>query len=210
MKGLSQILNSETGTIANATCSQAEDAARIFAEIGDKTDAVDYAIHVLLSAGMSSHTLRDVARAGINIHGAGHAEIAVPCVAFVPNTLLTLFQMCFDVFYLQTFWCFRLFQLVSVLARLALFILLWHSPTDERCFILKTMTKLLAVYLVIACPLLAIWEIHADAGVPTGIHSFSREWFAVPMAIYTTILGLACLLAAFLLKLSNWVGALKY
>ena len=41
---------------------------------------VDYAIHVLLAAGMSTPTLRIVARAGVDISGAGYTEMAFPCV----------------------------------------------------------------------------------------------------------------------------------
>ena len=43
------------------------DAIRIFGEIGEKTGAVDYAIDVLLAAGMSSPTLRETARKGIDV-----------------------------------------------------------------------------------------------------------------------------------------------
>lgn len=39
---------------------------------------VDTAIHVLISAGVSSPSLRMAAKRGVKIEGAGHAEVAVP------------------------------------------------------------------------------------------------------------------------------------
>ena len=65
--------------------SRMEDAVRIPAEVGDKMDAVDNAIRVLLAAGMSLQTLREVASAGIDISGAGYAEIALPVFVFGPR-----------------------------------------------------------------------------------------------------------------------------
>eukprot|EP00439_Symbiodinium_sp_Y106_P037702 s4135_g4.t1 len=62
------------GSIAHATCSKPDDAGRIHAEIGTQTEDVDYAIQVLLTAGMSTPTLRDVARAGVGIQDAGVSD----------------------------------------------------------------------------------------------------------------------------------------
>ena len=100
------------GSVIHATCSVAEDAARIHAEIGDKTADVDYAIHVLLAAGMSSETLREVARAGVDISGAGHAEIALPFFVFA-TSFVTLCRVYFDVHHLHAAWYFLLEQCLS-------------------------------------------------------------------------------------------------
>ncbi|CAE7234846.1 unnamed protein product [Symbiodinium microadriaticum] len=84
-----QLRRGYQGSIAHATCSDAADSARILGEIGGKMEAVDYAIHVLLKAGMSSPTLREIARAGIDVEGAGNAVMAFPVVALVPLNLET-------------------------------------------------------------------------------------------------------------------------
>ena len=91
-----QLRRGYQGSIAHATCSDAADSARILGEIGDKMEAVDYAIHVLLKAGMSSPTLREIARAGIDVAGAGNAVIAFPVVALVPLNLETLWSTYVD------------------------------------------------------------------------------------------------------------------
>ena len=149
-----------SGSIVQATCSKQVDAERIFGEIGAKTVDVDYAIHVLLAAGMSSPTLRDISHQGIDVRGAGHAEIAFPFVALVPLVWETLWSIYCDFVYLKNDISFEYIPLwfwesITVLARLGLLLLLWRSPRDERCFILKMMSKIVAVYLVISSPLLA-------------------------------------------------------
>eukprot|EP00439_Symbiodinium_sp_Y106_P072987 s686_g13.t1 len=88
------------GSIAHAKCSKASDGHRIFMEIGEKTSAVDYAIHVLLAAGMSTPTLREVARAGVDIQNAGYAEVAVPVWAFM-TSLVTCGHVLFDSVYME-------------------------------------------------------------------------------------------------------------
>ncbi|OLQ11953.1 hypothetical protein AK812_SmicGene4206 [Symbiodinium microadriaticum] len=91
-----QLRRGYQGSIAHATCSDAADSARILGEIGGKMEAVDYAIHVLLKAGMSSPTLREIARAGIDVEGAGNAVMAFPVVALVPLNLETLWSTYVD------------------------------------------------------------------------------------------------------------------
>ena len=184
-----------SGSIAQATCSKQADAERIFREIGEKTENVDYAIHVLLAAGMSSPTLREIARRGINVRGAGHAEIAVAFVALVPLTCETLWSIYCDVVYLRDdmnigFVPVWLMHGIIVVARLGLLFLLWQKPRDERCFILKMMSKILVLYLIICCPLLADWETQRSE-----VRKF-RRWFALPLTLYSCTFGLACTLLA--------------
>ena len=184
-----------SGSIAQATCSKQADAERIFREIGEKTENVDYAIHVLLAAGMSSPTLREIARRGINVRGAGHAEIAVAFVALVPLTCESLWSIYCDVVYLPDdinigFVPVWLMHGITVVARLGLLFLLWQKPRDERCFILKMMSKILVLYLIICCPLLADWETQRSE-----VRQF-RRWFALPLTLYSCTFGLACTLLA--------------
>ena len=181
-----QLSRGYQGTIERAACSQAADAMRIFEEIGQKTAAVDYAIHVLLKAGMSSPTLRQVASKGVDIQHAGSAEVAVPFIAFT-TTLLTLIRICFDTLLLHLAWHNTLLQFISFISRPALLVILCRSPVDERCFILKMMTKLVLLYLMIACPLVVFWETRAaEMRMP------SRAWFALPATIYSVIFFFAC------------------
>eukprot|EP00439_Symbiodinium_sp_Y106_P044471 s3045_g5.t1 len=180
------------GSIAQATCSKQADAERIFAEIGQKTADVDYAIHVLLAAGMSSPRLREIARRGIDIRGAGHAEIALPFVALVPLTCVALWSIYCCFVYLRGnivvgFVPLLFVHSTSVAARLGLLLLLWQKPRDERCFVLKMMSKIVAVYMIICCPIIGVWETQ-----PSRVAQY-RVWFAVPVTVYTSMLGLACL-----------------
>ena len=180
-----------SGSIVQASCSREVDAERIFAEIGEKTADVDYAIHVLLSAGMSSPTLRAVAKQSIDIRGAGHAEIAFPFLALVPFTLETAWAIYGDFvdhhndIYLRVapFW---LIHSITVVARVGLLLLLWRSPRDERCFILKMMSKIVAVYLILYSSLRAVWTSKQSIVVKF------QHWFALPLTAYTSMLGLAC------------------
>ena len=58
------------GSIQYAECSESSDAEKILSEIGPDCAVVDFAIQVLLTAGMSTTALRDIARAGVDIHNA--------------------------------------------------------------------------------------------------------------------------------------------
>ena len=142
-----------------------------------------------------SPTLREIAGRGIDVQGAGHAEIAFPFVALGPLVCETLWSLsCGFVYHRhdtdegdEPLW---VFHSITVAARLGLLLLLWRSPRDERCFILKMISKIVAVYLVTCCPLLAVWE--------TQRSKIARYliWFAVPLTVYTIMLGLACALPA--------------
>jgi predicted Fe-Mo cluster-binding NifX family protein len=59
-------------------------------EIDDQQDAVDYAIHVLLTAGMSTPALRYISRAGVDIEYAAYAEITAAAVLLIPFELGSL------------------------------------------------------------------------------------------------------------------------
>ena len=198
-----------TGSIVQATCSKQADAERIFAEIGQKTADVDYAIHVLLTAGMSSPRLREIARRGVDIRGAGHAEIALPFVALVPLTCVALWSIYCCFVYLRHNVVLGSVPLVlihsaTVAARLGLLLLLWQRPRDERCFILKMMSKIVAVYLIVCCPIIGVWETQ-----PRKVAQY-RAWFAVPLAAYTSMLALACDWLALAVGLGLRVWGLGY
>ena len=64
------------------------DRTNIWDEIGDKEHEVDNAIHVLISAGTSSPSLRHAAQRGVDIEEAGHAETAIAVVFLGPLLVL--------------------------------------------------------------------------------------------------------------------------
>ncbi|CAE7811585.1 unnamed protein product [Symbiodinium sp. CCMP2592] len=152
-----QLSHGFQGSIEYATCSQAADTARILQEIGERTSDVDYAIHVLLAAGMSTPTLRIVARAGVDISGAGYTEMAFPCLDLGPFLIHDLGLLLKDGLLHR---CERWIPcLVSVCARLFLLYCLWHSAKDERCFILKMMSKMIATLQVLVLPTVTVLQL---------------------------------------------------
>ena len=125
-----------------------------------------------------------------------------PFVALVPLTCETLWSIYSQFVYGRNgialvFVPLWLMLSITVAARLGLLLLLWRSPRDERCFILKMISKTVAVYLVTGCPLLAVWETQRSKVARYMI------WFAVPLTVYTIMLGLACTLIALALLVSG-------
>ncbi|CAE7421967.1 unnamed protein product [Symbiodinium sp. CCMP2592] len=179
----------DQGSVEFAECSRDADAARIRAEIGDKFGEVDYAIHVLLNAGISTPALRDIARAGVNIDSAAHPDITIPFLFLLPLNALTLLEMVLDALFLRSEWYYAAIQGLSFVARTLLLILLCRSPADERCFILKMITKTVAFLLVVVCPSIVLAELGAGP-LPGWI---LRAWFSLPIASFVALLGLACL-----------------
>ncbi|CAK9080339.1 unnamed protein product [Durusdinium trenchii] len=143
-----QLRKQYDGSIRFASCSQETDQRNIWDEIGDKVEEVDRAIDVLISAGMSSPALRTAAKSGVDVKGAGHAELAIAFTVLGPlqgvNILQTIKQPW------PSTWFGRAMSIsaaVGSLARLTLTIILCFSPTDQRRFILKVLTKLVATVL---------------------------------------------------------------
>eukprot|EP00928_Gymnodinium_smaydae_P004464 TRINITY_DN11517_c0_g1_i1.p1 TRINITY_DN11517_c0_g1~~TRINITY_DN11517_c0_g1_i1.p1 ORF type:complete len:691 (-),score=95.77 TRINITY_DN11517_c0_g1_i1:190-2262(-) len=65
-----------TGSIRDATCLSRADELSIRAEIKDCMQDVDDSIHVLLRAGMSTPSLRQAWKLGVDVTGAGRTEFA--------------------------------------------------------------------------------------------------------------------------------------
>ena len=88
------------GSIQYAECSQSTDAQNIMSEIGRRAlNDVDFAIHVLLTAGMSTPALRKIALAGVDIEHAAYSEITAAVTMLGPFDVLTFSHMVFDLFY---------------------------------------------------------------------------------------------------------------
>ncbi|CAE7889342.1 unnamed protein product, partial [Symbiodinium necroappetens] len=104
----------DQASVEFATCTQESDAVQIRAEIGDSFYQVDHSISVLLSAGMSTPTLRSIADAGVNIDGAGHYEITVPFVCLVPMIVVNIARV-----YLERAF---IFKMITKLAAVMFFI----------------------------------------------------------------------------------------
>ncbi|CAE7551065.1 unnamed protein product [Symbiodinium natans] len=174
------------GSIVHATCSRQADSEEIRREIGDNVDAVDYAIKVLLAAGMSSPTLRHVALKGINIDQVANPQVTVSFLVLVPLNLIRLVALLCDVFYLgrrvPDFGAIlpiespyppldhhrmrgtrRLLEAVSVLLRCCMLVLMFRRARDERCFIHLVIQKVAMIYLAGLIPNLMRWELDAKS-----------------------------------------------
>lgn len=86
------------GSIIHATCTRQEDDEQIRREIGRRVADVDYAIKVLLEAGMSSPALRSIASKGVSIDQAANPQIALPLLVLAPLNLINVVATLFDIF----------------------------------------------------------------------------------------------------------------
>ena len=154
------------GSIQYARCSSEADDQSIRREIGDQVHRVDHAIHVLLTAGMSTPALRDIAHS-VNIRHAAFAEITGAVLLFGPFGIVAITMAIFGTFYGEHIWFRLVLAGVSVLSRLILLVLLWRSSWDEQRFILKAMNKALFValteWLLMVCSLLFL---HMKSPIP--------------------------------------------
>ena len=78
------------------------------------------------------------------------------------TSLVTSGHVLYDSVYMDTPWYCLLFESISFLSRVALLGLLWQSDRDERCFILKMMTKIVVLYVLLASPMVFVWEWRAS------------------------------------------------
>ena len=78
------------------------------------------------------------------------------------TSLVTCGHVVFDSVYMDTPWYCFFFEGVSCVARFALLGILWQSDRDERCFILKMMTKIVVLYVLLASPMVFVWEWRAS------------------------------------------------
>ncbi|CAE7904170.1 unnamed protein product [Symbiodinium necroappetens] len=177
-------LSGYTGSIVDAACSRAEDEQRIREEIGDQIGAVDYAIEVLMSAGMSTPTLREIASKGVSIQQAANPALALPMLMFGPFLAITAFTLVLDAVYLDSFWTWRLVPLrtLTCLERILMIILIRQSPRDERCFDYLVIQKCAVVYLAVFTPSMFQCEM-------IGKLSYQKDsmWFVIPPVAYTTM-----------------------
>ncbi|CAK9020391.1 unnamed protein product [Durusdinium trenchii] len=157
-----QLKRDYRGSIRYAECSQPEDAQRIQLEIGqeEKFQEVDDAIQVLLTARMSSPALCHIASLGVDIDQAAYSEITAAVVVLGPFDLLTLGHLLFEMIYEGSQqWHIEVLQGMSIMGRFLLLWQLYRSPMDERCFLLKVLSKLVAV-LMVALFLLLFIAVH--------------------------------------------------
>eukprot|EP00913_Durusdinium_trenchii_P005378 g5014.t1 len=123
------------GSIRFASCTRPGDMMNIWDEIGHKVDAVDNAIDVLISAGISSPALRSAAVKGVDITGAGHADGAISFVVLGPLQLISVknaIQMHLSFAPTpQAFWWQAIFALIGVMASLICTVLIGVRPVDE-------------------------------------------------------------------------------
>ena len=106
---------------------------------------VDHAIHVLLAAGMSTPALRDIARM-VRIEHAAFSEVTAAVFLLGPVAMAGFAVVFWNgVMEGDTVYCVALVS-ISGLSRLILVLLLFRSHWDEQRYILKIMSKFLAMY----------------------------------------------------------------
>ncbi|CAE7551098.1 unnamed protein product [Symbiodinium natans] len=155
------------GSIAHASCSRPEDDEHIRREIGAKMREVDYAIEVLMAAGVSTPSLRAIARRGVNITKAAHSELTMPLIFLVPLNIIGAMKLFFNVFYLNPTWIvIPALEAITVVVRVHLLWMTLCSPPDETCFILMVVTKLAILYLIVLLPEILVWESFAATHIP--------------------------------------------
>eukprot|EP00449_Zooxanthella_nutricula_P055113 CAMPEP_0198586692 /NCGR_PEP_ID=MMETSP1462-20131121/130920_1 /TAXON_ID=1333877 /ORGANISM="Brandtodinium nutriculum, Strain RCC3387" /LENGTH=104 /DNA_ID=CAMNT_0044318151 /DNA_START=45 /DNA_END=356 /DNA_ORIENTATION=+ len=78
-------------SVTEAHATVPEDKARILADIGANVEDVDASIRVLIDSGMSTPTLRDVARRGIDLRGTATWRSSMIVTAFGPWAALLFY-----------------------------------------------------------------------------------------------------------------------
>eukprot|EP00435_Cladocopium_sp_Y103_P042067 s2161_g11.t1 len=125
-----QLRKGYRGSIHYADCTQPEDAQRIRQEIGRESDVVDYAIDVLLSAGMSTPALRDIAREGVDIQRTAYSGVASSVVLLFPVDFITFTFAVVETIYLRGNFLRILLSSTCILERLILATLIYRiHPT---------------------------------------------------------------------------------
>lgn len=182
------------GTIRMAGCSQPSDMQNIWEEIGDKVHKVDTAINVLISAGLSSPSLRLAAESGVNIKGAGHAEVAIPFVFLGPQLVVGFSQVVILIMNgaHHSNWASVILEGIAVVARLVFMWLLCRRPADEICFMLKVLTKLVgAVFFPTVLTVGVLVGLHYETAAKTmSIATFMCFNMALILAVVFACLGI--------------------
>ena len=137
------------GSIQGARCSREADRRSIWQEINDKARRVDEAISVLILAGLSSPKLRLAHERGVNIRGAGHAEVAIPMVFLGPQLVVGVSQIVVVIYEKETtLWANLSLEVIAVLSGITFISLIHRAEQDERCFMFKVITKIVtAIFL---------------------------------------------------------------
>eukprot|EP00931_Biecheleriopsis_adriatica_P116490 TRINITY_DN9212_c0_g1_i1.p1 TRINITY_DN9212_c0_g1~~TRINITY_DN9212_c0_g1_i1.p1 ORF type:complete len:638 (+),score=104.59 TRINITY_DN9212_c0_g1_i1:48-1916(+) len=76
LDGRAQLSNGYTGSTQDATCSSPADDMRIRKEIRDQLAAVDNTVHILMHSGMSTRSLRELGKRGIDISHGGFVPVS--------------------------------------------------------------------------------------------------------------------------------------
>ncbi|CAE7450215.1 unnamed protein product [Symbiodinium sp. CCMP2456] len=201
LNGLAALQESEQlgqgyrGSIVHATCTRQEDDEQIRREIGRRVADVDYAIKVLLEAGMSSPALRSIACKGVSIDQAANPQITLPLLVLVPLNLINVVATLFDIFYLDDdHWERKSMGATSILVRCLILCMLYRKTRDERCFTYLVIQKLSTVYLASLTPRLMVWELSANttvAATPNGLMPvMSFQLLTYSFCFFFAVLGI--------------------
>ena len=86
---------------------------------------------VLMAAGISTPSLREIAHQGVNITGAAHSEVTMPLLFLMPLNFIGAVKLFFNIFYLNKAWVIiPCMEGLTVLLRIHLLFMLSWSPPD--------------------------------------------------------------------------------
>jgi len=153
--------------VTGAESSNEEDKRAILSDIGDKVDAVNKSIHVLLDAGMSTLGLRSAAELGVDVAGAAEQRLAVGWAGLSKWCLFTVF-FCTELgdhnlellgearYNRQLPQLYHKAEFYLTACCIVCYAIIWvASGTDKKAFLLSALFKLLV--LMTACfPLVVI------------------------------------------------------
>lgn len=166
------------GSITCSEVSYKPDGDMIWEDIGDKVEDADRAIHVLMAAGVSTYSLGQASLKGVDITSAGHAEIALPFGNLGPFLLVAIGDFLLAALFDPSQSVYLIVMAISILSRVALVIIVLRTEQlDERCFLLKVVSKwgflnLVLAFLVMVSRLL--WPEFGDKAV-TVLHVMNHS-----------------------------------
>jgi hypothetical protein len=149
-----QLLANSFTSIRDSACTQASDAERIRAEIGENVCAVDQTIDTLIRAGMSTQSLRMAYEHGVDVQSAAHVEYALVFMAWAWCMSVGIFMLG-DVSSGMPSIMF-LTGLINIVLGTLWVVFLMHSGKDVQTFSIAIKAKTTSLFLIPVNFLLAL------------------------------------------------------
>ncbi|CAJ1448164.1 unnamed protein product [Effrenium voratum] len=142
-----ELMRHYEGSITHAKCSLARDEDRIRSQINSHISEVDAAISVLTEAGMSTHALRQADAKGADIEDLAHSQIAVPVTILGSMGVLSGLRLRTELAQHKNIeMC--VINGLALAARLLIMLQFCRSNVDDRCFMLKIISKLMLLVVL--------------------------------------------------------------